>query len=401
MTQWFFRITAYADELREYELPEGGGGPSAAKTIQRNWIGRSEGAEILLPRRRARPRPAGVHDAARHAVRRDVLRRRARASVRRAARRTRRCASTRSTPARAATEDRAADEAKTGVFTGHHVTNPVNGERLPDLGRRLRADGLRHRRDHGRARARRARPRVRRDVRPADRRGHRRRRACWSTPAQFDGLPADEAKRAIVASLASRDAARATVSYRLRDWSFSRQRYWGCPIPIIHCDDCGIVPVPDDELPVLLPDIDDYQPKGKAPLASNEEWLRVPCPRCGGEGRREADTMDTFVDSSWYFLRYVDPHNDQAPFDRDVVDYWLPVSQYIGGIDHADRPPAVLALLRQGAERHGHGRLPRAVRAPVPPGLGADGRLEDVEDEGQRRGAGRARRASTAPTRCG
>jgi leucyl-tRNA synthetase len=92
--------------------------------------------------------------------------------------------------------------------------------------------------------------------------------------------------------------------------------------------------VPDDDLPVLLPDIDDYQPKGKAPLASNEEWLRVPCPRCGREGRREADTMDTFVDSSWYFLRYVDPHNDRAPWDRDVVDYWLPVSQYIGGIDH-------------------------------------------------------------------
>ncbi len=138
-----------------------------------------------------------------------------------------------------------------------------------------------------------------------------------------------------MAALEEQGRGRATVSYRLRDWSFSRQRYWGCPIPIVYCDECGIVPVPDEELPVLLPDIDDYQPKGKAPLASNEEWLRVPCPRCGGEGRREADTMDTFVDSSWYFLRYVDPHNDQAPWDREVVDYWLPVSQYIGGIDHA------------------------------------------------------------------
>ena len=151
----------------------------------------------------------------------------------------------------------------------------------------------------------------------------------------FDGLPVDEAKRAIVASLEEQGRGRATVSYRLRDWSFSRQRYWGCPIPIVYCDECGIVPVPDDELPVLLPEIDDYQPKGKAPLASNEEWLRVPCPRCGGDGRREADTMDTFVDSSWYFLRYFDPHNDTAPWDREVVDYWLPVSQYIGGIDHA------------------------------------------------------------------
>jgi leucyl-tRNA synthetase len=150
----------------------------------------------------------------------------------------------------------------------------------------------------------------------------------------FDGIPFEEAKRAIVAALEEQGSGRATVSYRLRDWSFSRQRYWGCPIPIVYCDACGIVPVPDDDLPVLLPDIDDYQPKGKAPLASNEEWLRVPCPRCGREGRREADTMDTFVDSSWYFLRYVDPHNDRAPWDRDVVDYWLPVSQYIGGIDH-------------------------------------------------------------------
>jgi leucyl-tRNA synthetase len=125
------------------------------------------------------------------------------------------------------------------------------------------------------------------------------------------------------------------VSFRLRDWSFSRQRYWGCPIPVVHCDECGIVPVPEDELPVLLPEVEDYRPKGKPPLAANEEWINVPCPRCGKPGRREADTMDTFVDSSWYFLRYVDPHNDSAPFARDLVDYWCPVSQYIGGIDHA------------------------------------------------------------------
>src|SRR5206468_2434859 len=125
------------------------------------------------------------------------------------------------------------------------------------------------------------------------------------------------------------------VSYRLRDWGFSRQRYWGCPIPIVYCDEDGIVPVPEEELPVLLPEVEDYRPKGKPPLASNEEWLNVPCPKCGRPARREADTMDTFVDSSWYFLRYCDPHNDEAAFDRGVVDYWMPVDQYIGGIDHA------------------------------------------------------------------
>jgi leucyl-tRNA synthetase len=152
---------------------------------------------------------------------------------------------------------------------------------------------------------------------------------------EFSGLPAEEGKRKIVEWLAQQERGRPAVSYRLRDWSFSRQRYWGCPIPIIHCDDCGVVPVPESDLPVLLPEVSDYRPKGVPPLASNEEWLYVPCPKCGKQGRREADTMDTFVDSSWYFLRYVDPRNDRAPFDRRLVDYWCPVSQYIGGIDHA------------------------------------------------------------------
>jgi leucyl-tRNA synthetase len=152
---------------------------------------------------------------------------------------------------------------------------------------------------------------------------------------EFTGRPADEAKTAIVEWLEHEGRGASAVSFRLRDWSFSRQRYWGSPIPIIYCDACGVVPVPDEDLPVLLPDVDDYLPKGKAPLASNEEWLQTDCPRCGGPATREADTMDTFVDSSWYFIRYVDPTNDDAPFGREVVDYWMPVSQYIGGIDHA------------------------------------------------------------------
>jgi leucyl-tRNA synthetase len=153
--------------------------------------------------------------------------------------------------------------------------------------------------------------------------------------AQFSGLSSEEAKRAIVDWLAEHGRGRPAVRFRIRDWGFSRQRYWGCPIPIVYCDEHGAVPVPDEDLPVVLPEIEDYKPKGIAPLASAVDWVRTPCPVCGKEGRREVDTMDTFVDSSWYFLRYCDPKNDQAPWDPEIVDYWCPVDHYTGGIDHA------------------------------------------------------------------
>jgi leucyl-tRNA synthetase len=152
---------------------------------------------------------------------------------------------------------------------------------------------------------------------------------------EFDGLPAPEGGRRIVEKLEAEGRGRFAINYRLRDWGFSRQRYWGCPIPIVYCDSCGLVPVPEEELPVLLPDVEDYKPKGQPPLAQAEDWVTVPCPRCGGPGRREVETMDTFVDSSWYFLRYCDARNDAAPFDRAAVDYWNPVDLYIGGVDHA------------------------------------------------------------------
>ena len=152
---------------------------------------------------------------------------------------------------------------------------------------------------------------------------------------EFDGSPSTEAKERIVDWLDDRGLGHRSVSYRLRDWLLSRQRYWGCPIPIIYCDRCGTVPVPEKDLPIELPDISDYAPKGSSPLASAEKWVQTKCPQCGGKSRRETDTMDTFVDSSWYFLRYCDATNEEAAWDRDVLKQWMPVDQYIGGVEHA------------------------------------------------------------------
>ena len=239
---------------------------------------------------------------------------------------------------------------KTGVFTGRFATNPANEARIPiwvadyvlmEYGTgAIMAVPAHDERDY--EFAQRFELPIVPVVAPAD--GEPPEQGAFSAhtenevlvnSAQFSGVPAPEGARRIVEWLEERGRGRPAISFRLRDWGFSRQRYWGCPIPIVYCGECGTVPVPDEELPVLLPEVEDYRPRGKPPLASNEEWLNVPCPRCGGAGRREADTMDTFVDSSWYFLRYTDPHNDKAPFDRAIADYWMPVDQYIGGIDHA------------------------------------------------------------------
>ena len=349
MEQWFFKITAYADELLRYDLPEDGSWPERTKTIQRNWIGRSEGAEILfrideldvdVPVFTTRPDTLFGATFFVLAPEHTLVERIESDEARQYAKRT----------AARRGEDRASEEEKTGVFTGLYATNPVNDERLPvyvadyvlmEYGTGAIMGVPAHdERDYEFARA--FDLPVRTVVVPRE--GEPPEEGAFSAHSEdevlvnsgeFSGLPAPEARQAIVEWLEERGRGAPAVSYRLRDWSFSRQRYWGCPIPIIHCEDCGLVPVPEEDLPVVLPEVDDYRPKGVPPLASNEEWVRVPCPRCGKEGRREADTMDTFVDSSWYFLRYVDPHNDHAPFDRRLVDYWCPVSQYIGGIDHA------------------------------------------------------------------
>jgi leucyl-tRNA synthetase len=331
MEQWFFRVTAYADQLLEdLKLLDW---PERTKTIQTNWIGRSEGADVLfrvedldidIPVFTTRPDTlfgatffvlAPEHPLVDRLANDEV-----REYVGKAA-------------ARSVADRQTKD--KDGVFTGHYVVNPVNGEQIPVWV----ADYVLM--DYGTGAIMAVPAHDERDLEFAQK---------YDLPVRqvideetnvlidsgdFTGLPADDAKEKIIQWLRGEGRGAPAVSYRLRDWSFSRQRYWGCPIPVVYCEDDGIVPIPEADLPVLLPEVEDYRPKGKPPLASNEEWMNVPCPRCGKPARREADTMDTFVDSSWYFLRYCDPHNDQAPFDRRLVDYWMPVDQYIGGIDHA------------------------------------------------------------------
>jgi len=337
MEQWFFRITAYADALLEdHALLDW---PERTITIQRNWIGRSEGAELLFRISELdedvavfTTRPDTVfgatffvlapeHPLVDTMVGRSPHGEEIREYVKHAlAKRG---------------EVRAAAEEKTGVDTGLTATNPATGQEIPVWV----ADYVLM--EYGTGAIMAVPGHDERDREFAEQFGLPVRQVVDEEPGvlvesgEFSGQSVQDAKRAIVEWLGSLGRGRPAVSFRLRDWGFSRQRYWGCPIPIVYCGECGIVPVPDDELPVLLPEVEDYRPKGKPPLASNEEWLNVPCPSCGGPGQREADTMDTFVDSSWYFLRYCDPGNDQAPFSRELVDFWMPVDQYVGGIDHA------------------------------------------------------------------
>ena len=331
VNQWFFRITAYADQLLDdLALIDW---PDKTKAIQRNWIGRSEGAEVLFRDEELdldipvfTTRPDTLFGATffvfapEHPLVGKVANDEVRAYVEKAATRS--------------IEERQTKK-KDGVFTGHYVVNPVNGERIPvwvadyvlmDYGTgAIMAVPAHDERDREFA------ERYDLPIRPViDEES-----SALIDSGEFTGQEAQAAIGNIVQWLREEGRGAPAISYRLRDWSMSRQRYWGCPIPIVHCPDDGLVPVPEDQLPIVLPEIDDYRPKGKPPLASNEEWIKVPCPKCGKPARRDADTMDTFVDSSWYFLRYCDPHNDEGPWDRRIVDYWMPVDQYIGGIDHA------------------------------------------------------------------
>ena len=360
LEQWFFRITDYADRLlADFDLLESW--PEHVVTMQRNWIGRSEGAEVTFRCEEVgldfpvfTTRPDTLFGATffvlapeHPELERLVAGTPAEAAVREYV----------NDVARASAEERG-DEArpKTGVPLGRAVVNPVNGEEIPmyvadyvlmeygtgaimavpahdtrdyefakafDLPVRLVVEGE----DEETARDEEGLPY------PGD--------GPMTGSGRFDGKGNREAYEEIVEWLASEGRGEASVNYRLRDWLVSRQRYWGAPIPVVYCDECGegdqpaIVPVPDDQLPVELPDVDDYAPRGKSPLAAAEEWVATECPRCGKPARRETDTMDTFVDSSWYFIRYLDSRNEEAAWDRAAADHWLPVDQYIGGVEHA------------------------------------------------------------------
>jgi len=354
LTQWYFKITEYADRLLEDMARLEGQWPEPVLLMQRNWIGRSEGAEVQFAiEGRDEPvtvfttRPDTLFGATFFVIAADSpLAEEVCAPEQRAA------LEDYLTQVRKLTdiERQATEREKTGVFLGRHAINPVNGERigvwaadyvLPDYGTgAIMAVPAHDQRDLDFARAfgLPVRVVVQTDQPDPEQTG-------IATPGDgtlinsgpIDGLPKADAIAAITDILAERGLGRAAVSYRLRDWLLSRQRFWGTPIPIVYCGSCGEVPVPDDQLPVLLPDLrgQDLAPKGVSPLAAAKDWVNTECPKCGGPATRDTDTMDTFVDSSWYFLRYCSPSYAGGPFDPTAVRRWNPVYLYVGGSEHA------------------------------------------------------------------
>ena len=353
LSQWYFRITEYAQRLLD-DMALLEDWPERVLTMQRNWIGRSEGATVRFHQRdlaadvsvfTTRPdtlfgatffvmapehplvAPLVAGTPSECAVSEYVSRTSARSE-----------------------EDRAQDKSKSGIDTGRTITNPMTGGEIPIFVAdyvlmgygtgAIMAVPAHDERDHAFALAHEL-PIVP-VLAPAsgelpDGEAYTAHSAdeIMRNSGAFDGLRADEAYPAIVQMLQQRGTGESTISYRLRDWLISRQRYWGCPIPIVTCEGCGLVAVPESQLPVELPEVEDYRPKGMSPLATATDWVATTCPTCGGPAMRETDTMDTFMCSSWYFLRYVDPHDGNAAWQREDVDRWLPVDQYIGGVEHA------------------------------------------------------------------
>ena len=354
LTQWYFKITEYADRLLADMAPLEGRWPERVLLMQRNWIGRSEGAEVSFQiEGRDEPvtvfttRPDTLYGATFFVVAADSpLAAELCAPEQRAA------LDNYLADVRKLTdiERQSADRDKTGVFLGRHAVNPVNGEQigvwaadyvLPDYGTgAIMAVPAHDQRDLDFARKFGLPVRVVLDTGSPDPAV-----TGEATPGEgtlinsgpLDGLAKKDAIARIIEILAERELGRGAVNYRLRDWLLSRQRFWGAPIPIVYCDGCGEVPVPDEQLPVLLPDLrgQELAPKGQSPLAAASDWVNTECPKCGGPAKRDTDTMDTFVDSSWYFLRYCSPSFEHGPFEVDSVRRWSPVDLYVGGVEHA------------------------------------------------------------------
>jgi leucyl-tRNA synthetase len=357
LSQWFFRITQYAgkllDNLKTLDWSD------TTRKAQENWIGRSEGAEIRFPivgQDGGEPLAVSVFTtrpdtlfgatymvlAPEHPLVDRITTPAQRAEVDEY----RRQATATDLVTRKKT-----DKTKTGVDTGARALNPVNGEEIPvwladyvlmeyGTGAIMAVPGH-DERDY--EFARKFGLPVRRVVAGEGDDPEAELEAAYAGggrlvhSGRFNGLEVDTAKAAITQHLANQGAGTQRVNYRLHDWTISRQRYWGPPIPILYCDECGTVPVPEDQLPVLLPPIEDFKPdaSGVSPLARHEEWYLTECPSCGGRARRETDVSDTFLDSSWYFLRYPNAGNEEVPFDPEITRRWLPVDSYIGGNEHA------------------------------------------------------------------
>jgi len=353
LEQWFFKITAYADRLLA-DL-DGIDWPDPIKLMQRNWIGRSEGAELAFPVvghagqevRFFTPRPDTVFGvsfmvlAPEHPLVAEVTTPGQRAQVEDDVAQ----ASRQSEIERLSTV-----KEKTGVFTGAFARNLFSNEEIPiwiadyvlmgyGTGAIMAAPGEDQRDFEFAKKYGLAIPVV---TAPADGTAGPADRAFTEygvavNSGFLDGMKTEVAIRAVCKYAEEHEIGRPTISYRMRDWLISRQRYWGCPIPIVYCEKDGVVPVPDELLPVSLPDMTDYQPSGtgRSPLANVAEFVNTTCPKCGGPAQRETDTLDGFACSSWYFLRFASPHYDLAPFEKNAGNYWLPVDLYVGGAEHA------------------------------------------------------------------
>ena len=348
---WFVKITAYAEELLEDLKKLEGKWPKAVLTMQENWIGKSVGAtakfkidgfdeylEIFTTRPDTIYGTTFMAIAPEHPLALKLAE---------------------GTPYEdeikkfvnkylsMSTKDRNIVEEKEGVFTGRYAINPLNNKKIPIYVANyilwgygtgaIMAVPAHDERDF--EFAKKYNIPVIPVIKPEDTEWDFDKEAYTGAGIlinsnSFDGLHSTEAKKKITEELEKRGLGKETVNYRLRDWNISRQRYWGTPIPIIYCDKCGVVPVPEEDLPVILPEDVEFTGKGN-PLETNEDFVNTTCPKCKGKAKRETDTMDTFVDSSWYFLRYTDPHNDKKPFDKEKAEYWMPVDVYIGGIEHA------------------------------------------------------------------